>query len=46
MNAKDRYIENIRELEASDISKLVLTKMNYDLEAALIHFKNDMNYTH
>lgn len=46
MNAKDRYVENIRELEASNISKLVLTKMNYDLEAALIHFKNEMNYTH
>lgn len=41
MNAKDRYTENIKELEASNIGyKLVLQKINYDLEASLIHLKN------
>ena len=46
MNAKDRYEENIKEL--SDYScrcqtyRLALTKMDYDLEAALIHLKNEI----
>lgn len=41
MNAKDRYEENIKELDNSDFIKLTLTKMAYDLEAGLIHFKNE-----
>ncbi len=41
MNAEDRYTENIQELATCDIPyKLSLTDINYDLEAALIHFKN------
>lgn len=47
MNAKDRYEENIRELgeygHDHQVHRLVLTEMKYDLEAALIHFKNDMD---
>ena len=44
MNAKDRYIENIQELEASNIKhKMALIKMNYDLEAALINLKNEID---
>lgn len=43
MNAKDRYSENIQELEQSNIGyKLVLRTMDYDLEAALIHLKNEI----
>ena len=46
MNAVDRYEENIKELEKSvDGSlwcKLVITDIEYDLEAALIHLKNDL----
>ena len=41
MNAKDRYEDNIRELEASNIEyKMALKNIDYDLEAALIHFIN------
>ena len=41
MNAEDRYEENIKELESSDIKyKMVLRNIDYDLEAALIHFIN------
>lgn len=40
-NAKDRYEENIRELQESCIEyKLELQQMDYDLEASLIHLKN------
>lgn len=43
MNAKDRYSDNIQELEQSNIGyKLVLRTMDYDLEAALIHLKNEI----
>ena len=43
MNAKDRYEENIKELEmCSSFEKMCLTKIDYDLEAALIHFKNEI----
>lgn len=43
MNAKDRYEENIRELEASNIEyKMALKNIDYDLEAALIHLKNEI----
>ena len=47
MNAKDRYDDNIRELENSSFNfKLVLAKPDYDLEASLIHFRNrDLNLT-
>ena len=41
MNAKDRYEDNIKELEASNIEyKMALKNIDYDLEAALIHFIN------
>lgn len=44
MNAKDRYTENIKELvdhvHRSHTYGLALTKMDYDLEASLIHLKN------
>lgn len=41
MNAKDRYTENIQELEASNIGhKMILKDIEYDLEAALIHLRN------
>ena len=45
MNAKDRYDENIQELANSSFNfKIELTNSNYDLEAALTHFKNrDIN---
>ena len=45
MNAKDRYEENIQELEDSHINyKIVLKDADYDLEASLIHFMNrDLN---
>lgn len=41
MNAEDRYEENIKELEASNIKyKMILTNIDYDLEASLIHIIN------
>jgi hypothetical protein len=44
MNAKDRYEENIRELEKYNwYYKLVITNTNYDLEASLIHFQNGID---
>lgn len=45
MNAKDRYEENIRELSESNYKYHILTlnKMDYDLEAGLIHFQNELN---
>lgn len=47
MNANDRYEENIKELNEYShryqVYRLVLTKMDYDLEAALIHLKNEMD---
>ena len=45
MNAKDRYDENIHELETCDIPfKLMLNRIDYDLEASLINFRNrDLN---
>ena len=43
MNAKDRYEENIKELNNDNLSTLVLTQMSYDLEAALIHLNNEIN---
>lgn len=45
MNAVDRYEENIKELSESNhkYCKVVLTKMDYDLEASLIHLKNEMD---
>lgn len=46
MNAKDRYEENIKELNeyanGYQVYRLALTKMDYDLEAALIHLKNEI----
>ena len=46
MNAKDRYEENIKELSeyanGYQVYRLALTKMDYDLEAALIHLKNEI----
>ena len=47
MNAKDRYDDNIRELNESRIPyKIVLSKPDYDLEASVIHFRNrDLNLT-
>ena len=46
MNAKDRYEENIKELIEycwrSRAHGLSLITMNYDLEAALIHLKNEI----
>lgn len=46
MNAKDRYEENIKELseygDRYQVCRVALTKMNYDLEAALIHLKNEI----
>lgn len=47
MNAKDRYDDNIRELANSNFNfKVMLCKVDYDLEASLIHFRNrDLNLT-
>lgn len=47
MNAKDRYEENIKELMDSKFAyKIELSNPDYDLEAAIIHFKNrDLNLT-
>lgn len=43
MNAKDKYIENIRELQESCIEhKLEIGEFNYDLEAMLVHLKNEI----
>ena len=46
MNAEDRYEENIKELQKycndHHVYSLALTKMDYDLEAALIHLKNEI----
>lgn len=46
MNAKDRYEENIKELSKYShryqVYRLALTQMDYDLEAALIHLKNEI----
>lgn len=43
MNAKDRYVENIKELQESCIEyKLELQRMDYDLEASLVYLKNDI----
>lgn len=46
MNAVDRYEENIKELSeyshGYQVYRLALTKMDYDLEAALIHLKNEI----
>ena len=44
MNAIDRFEDNIRELQGSCIEyKLELQNMNYDLEASLIHLKNELD---
>lgn len=46
MNAVDKYEENIKELSEEfnhNYCKVVLTKMDYDLEASLIHLKNEMD---
>lgn len=41
MNAQDRFEENIRELsEDKMFSHMVIDSMDYDLEAALIHWQN------
>jgi hypothetical protein len=41
MNAKDRYGENIKELESAPFRyRLNLVKETYDLEATLCHFRN------
>lgn len=40
MNAKDRYTENIQELEKCGFVKLTIKEKNYDLEATIIHFIN------
>lgn len=41
MNAEDRYEENIKELESSNIKyKMILKDIDYDLEASLIHLIN------
>lgn len=47
MNAKERFDENIRELAESNFNfKIALAKPDYDLEAALIYFRNrDLNLT-
>ena len=43
MNAKDRYVENIRELQESCIEyKLEIAELYYDLEAMLIQLKNQI----
>ena len=43
MNAKDSYVENIRELQESCIEyKLEINKLSYDLESMLIHLKNQI----
>lgn len=43
MNAKDRYVENIRELENCDIPyKIVLTSTDYDLDDEIYRFVRDL----
>lgn len=46
MNAKDRYEENIKELSEYGhrypTYSISFTKMDYDLEASLIHLKNEI----
>lgn len=47
MNAKDRYEENIKELErycdlSPRIIKMKITNLSYDLEASIIHLLNTM----
>lgn len=43
MNAKNRYVENIQELQESCIEyKLEINKLSYDLESMLIHLKNQI----
>lgn len=43
MNSKYSYIENIRELQESCIEyKLEIDELSYDLEAMLIHLKNQI----
>lgn len=43
MNAKNKYVENIRELQESCIEyKLEIVDLSYDLEAMLIHLKNQI----
>ena len=43
MNTKYSYIENIRELQESCIEyKLEIDELSYDLEAMLIHLKNQI----
>ena len=44
MNAKNRFEEDIIELSEGFTCKLTLTGMNYDLEASIIHFKNEMDH--
>lgn len=48
MNAAERYNENICELEAEENfdGKLVIRRMDYDLEATLIHFINEREREH
>ena len=42
-NVKDKYIENIQELQESCIEyKLKIDRFNYDLEAMLVHLKNEI----
>ena len=47
MNSEDKYDENIKELQKycndHHAYSLALTKMDYDLEAALIHLQNEIN---
>jgi ABC-type oligopeptide transport system ATPase subunit len=43
MNAKDRYTENIQELENCDISyKIVLSSTDYDLDEEIYRFVRDL----
>lgn len=43
MNAKDRYVENIHEIENCEIPhKIVLNSMNYDLDYTLYDFTTDL----
>lgn len=43
INAKNKYVENIQELQESCIEyKLEINKLSYDLESMLIHLKNQI----
>lgn len=42
MNAKDRYTENIQELENCGLIKMTIVSMRYDLEASIVNFVNTM----